>query len=250
MGKRYVDLSLTIVSSGKFSMVPRNEIWGQEEVATSIGSISKPDEWPMHKFEMSTESFTHVHVPANLYQDGWTNEKVPTEMFFGEAVVFNMSHKCELEPVTAADLEATGLEVRPGDMAIVRTDWSDKHWGTAKFWVEMPYLAEDGCDWLLAKGIKAYVSDTYNDSPLAKYGEGGRLEPSRLGSPTHYKFLKANVILVEYVTNLSALKKSRVELVCLPLKLSGVGQAPARVVAIENDGPGRGVSRRRRTTLG
>jgi len=144
MNKRYVVLSLTIVASGKFSMVPRDEIWGQEEVATS----------------------------------------------------------------------------------------------------------EDGCDWLIAKGIKAYVSDTYNDSPLAKYGEGGHLEPSRLGSPTHHKFLKANVILVEYVTNLGALTKSRVELVCLPLKLFGVGQAPARVVAIENDGLGRGISRRRRTALG
>jgi kynurenine formamidase len=99
----------------------------------------------------------------------------------------------------------------------------------------MPYLAEDGCDWLMERGIKAYVSDTYNDSPLAKYDEGGGMRPSGLGSPTHYKFLKANVILVEYVTNLSALKKSRVDLVCLPLKLSGVGQAPARVVAIESD---------------
>jgi kynurenine formamidase len=236
MARRYVDLSLTITPSGKFSMVPRNEIWGQEEVATSIASISRPDEWPMHKFEMSTESFTHVHVPANLYKEGWTNEKVPTEMFFGEAVVFDMSHKRELEPVTAADLEAAGLDVRSGDMAVVRTDWSDKHWGTAKFWAEMPYLAEDGCEWLIAKGVKAYVSDTYNDLPLAKYcGECGRMEPSGLGSPAHYKFLKANVILVEYVTNLGALKKSRVDLVCLPLKLSGVGQAPARVVAIESD---------------
>ncbi len=107
--------------------------------------------------------------------------------------------------------------------------------GHCKILVEMPYLAEDGCDWLLAKGIKAYISDTYNDSPLAKYAEGGRMVPSQLGSPCHYKFLKANVILVEYVTNLRALKKSRVDLVCLPLKLSGVGQSPARVVAIEND---------------
>ena len=236
MGKRYVDLSLTIVPSGQFSMVPCNEIWGQEEVATSIESISKPDEWPMHKFELSTESFTHVHVPANLYEDGWTNERVPTEMFFGEAVVFDMSHKQDLEPVTATDLEATGHEVRPGDMAIVRTDWSDKHWGTAKFWTEMPYLAEDGCDWLIERGIKAYVSDTYNDLPLANHWDScGRLEPTKFGSPAHYKFLKENVILVAYVTNLGALRRSRVNLVCLPLKLAGVGQSPARVVAIEDD---------------
>lgn len=236
MGKRYIDLSLPIETAGQFSMVPRNEIWGQEEVDTSIVSISRPGEWPMHKFEMSTESYTHVHVPANLYKDGWTNEKVPTDMFFGEAVVFDMSHKQELEPVTAADLETAGIEVKPGDMAIVRTDWSDKHWGSAKFWAEMPYLAEDGCDWLLERGIKAYVSDTYNDLPLAKHCDAcGRLEPTNLGSPTHYKFLKSDVILVEYVTNLGALQRSRVELVCLPLKLSGVGQSPARVVAIEDE---------------
>lgn len=234
MAKRYIDLTLTIRNNEEHSMFPRTETYGQEQLYTTITSISKSDEWMMHKFEMSTESYTHLHVPRNLFDKGWAIEDVPVEYLFGEAVVIDMTHKKEKEAITAADFEKAAPDIREGDMAIVRTGWSDKMWGKREFWINMPYLAEDGCAWLVERKITNYISDTYNDLP---FGEPcphcGKLMPLINSGPNHEVFLKNNVLLAEYVTNLGAITQPRVEIACLPIKLSGVGQAPCRVVAIE-----------------
>jgi kynurenine formamidase len=230
---RIVDLTLTIENKADFSMFPRHEIWGQGEMPTKI-EVLPGEDWPIHWFQMSTESYTHVHVPRNLFEKGWSIEKVPVDYFVGDGVVFDMSDKKEREPIKAADFKRTKNDVKKGDIAIIRTGWTDRKWGTREFWVDMPYLAGDGCDWLIAKGVKGLVMDTYNDLPFSeKCRSCGKLHPKYQGSPNHYKFLKHNILLVEYATNLGGLRKKRVKLIYLPLKLKAVGQAPCRIIAIE-----------------
>jgi kynurenine formamidase len=217
-----------------FSMFPRHEIWGQGEIPTKIEMLPG-EEWPIHSFQMSTESFTHVHVPRNLYNRGWSIDKVPVSQFFGEGPVINMTYKKEREPIGADDFESSKAVVKKGDIAIINTGWTDRKWGTREFWVDMPYLAEDGCDWLLSKEIKGLVMDTYNDLPFAEKCSGcGKLHPNYKGSSNHYKFLKRNILLVEYATNIGSIRRKRVNIVYLPLKLESVGQAPCRIVAIED----------------
>ena len=52
-------------------------------------------------------------------------------------------------------------------------------------------------------------------------------------SPNHKVLLGAEVVLVEYLTNLKSINHTEVELIVLPLKLKGCDGSPARCIAIE-----------------
>ncbi len=135
----------------------------------------------------------------------------------------------------AADLEASGVEVREGDIAIIRTGWTNRApWSTERMWREMIHLEEDACDWLLAKKIRSLALDCMADvSPFRVSSDSDQLMPSGRGSPNHLKFLKAGVVLLEWLTNLDQITAPRVLLACLPLKLVGADGAPMRAIAIE-----------------
>jgi arylformamidase len=238
---RIIDLSLTVVPASCWVQFPRTVIggkWPGQEPPTRIETISTVAErgFFVQRFETCTQSYTHVDAPAHIFEDGLTNDQIPLDRLVGEAVVIDMMHKQPKEAVTAADLEASGVEVREGDIVIIRTGWTDRAWATEEFWRDMIVLSEDACDWLIGKGIKALVQDFDPDVQLMYTCEAcGALRPREVYVPNHHKFLERGIILIEWCTNLGAIEKPRVTLVCLPLKLKDSDGAPARVIAIEEE---------------
>ena len=240
MGKKIIDLSLEIVPAGSWIQFPRNLVYGKEEPPTRIETIMdrRPEGGSFaQRIETTTQSFTHIDAPSHYMVDGLTNDQVPLEQLIGEAVVFDMMHKNEGEGITAEDLESSGVKVNPGDIAIIRTGWTDRTWGTEKFWAEMIWLSLDAGDWLIDKKIKALAQDFFTDvRPLTRCKHCGSLisapRPKRWN---HNKFLEKGIILMEWLTNLGTISKPRVTLICLPLKIKGSDGAPARIIAIEED---------------
>jgi kynurenine formamidase len=239
MGRRLIDLTLPVQTQYDWTKYPARRAFGQWEpptILTEFASIEK-DGLMMHRLETTTQSFTHFDAPRHFYADGLACDEVPLDQFVGEAAVFDLLHKQPGEAVHAADLEAAGGSFRPGDIALLRTGWTDRApWGTERMWREMISLEEDACDWLLARGVKSLALDFQADvNPFRVCSDCGRLTPSGRGSPNHRKFLGAGVVLLEWLTNLAAISRPRVLLVCLPLKLVGVDGAPMRAIAIEDD---------------
>ncbi|MCL4458486.1 MAG: cyclase family protein [Chloroflexi bacterium] len=236
MVKRLIDLSLTVDPEVKWVQFPRSKVMGAPEPPTKFETIETIEEhgFFVQRFETTTQSYTHIDAPNHCIKGGLANHEIPLEQLVGEAVVIDMSHKRPNEAVTAADLEASGAEVQEGDIAIIRTGWTDRAWGTERFWEEMIHLAPDACDWLISKGIKALAQDFMTDDhPLHPPPE--RRWPSPLHEQNHKKFLGKGIILIEWCTNLGAITKPRVTFICLPLKLKGTDGAPARVIAVEED---------------
>lgn len=241
---RIIDLTLTVTPAESWVQFPRNLVKGALEPPTKIETVStvKKHGVFVNYFETTTQSFTHYDAPIHFDENGLANDEVPLEQFMGEAVVIDMMHKKPGEGVTAADIEASGAVVKRGDIAIIRTGWTDRAWGTREFWEKMIYLSEDACDWLIARGIKALAQDFMTDlAPIRKCEVCGQLTPvPRVpGGPqperSHRKFLKDNgIILLEWLTNLGEIKKPRVFLICLPIKLKGTDGAPVRAVALED----------------
>lgn len=240
MPRRLIDLSLEITDANAWVQFPRRFTAGTDEPPTKIETIMdrrKQGYSFCQRIETTTQSFTHYDAPCHFDLNGLTNEQVPLEQLVNEAAVIDMSHKGAGDEVIASDLEASGADVRPGDTALIRTGWTDKHWGTETFWADMICMSRDACDWLIEKKIVAIASDFYLDTrPLERDPSTGvlrkRERPARMN---HHEFLERGIILIEWLTNLGAIQKPRVELVCLPLKIKGSDGAPARVVAIETD---------------
>lgn len=239
MARRLIDLTLPVQTQSDWTKYPARRAFGQWEPPTILSPFTSIERegLMMHRLETTTQSFTHFDAPRHFYADGLAADEVPLDHLVGEAVVIDMLHKRPGEAVWASDLEASGVEVREGDIALIRTGWTNRApWGTERMWREMISLEEDACDWLLAKKIKSLALDFQADvNPFRVCSDCGQLVSSGRGSPNHRKFLKAGVVLLEWLVDLAEIKKPRVFLVCLPLKLVGADGAPMRAIAIEED---------------
>ncbi|MCL4466030.1 MAG: cyclase family protein [Chloroflexi bacterium] len=187
-------------------------------------------------FTMSAHAFTHVDAPAHFVKGAATIEDVPLAMYSGEAAVVDLTHLTPQEPVTAGELERHAGHVRAGDIAVLRSDWPlRRSCQSLEFWSEAPYLAADACEWLAAKGVKAVGCDFPGDYLLRYEVTDRRHRSAKEDNTTHQLLLAKGIGLIEYLTNLHELSRSRVELYALPLKLVGADGSPVRAIALERD---------------
>jgi len=236
MTSRIIDLTLPVVSGEYWTKYPAGVVYGHEEPPTVIERFSSIAETTvcMHKFSSTTQSFTHMDAPRHVFEDGTTNDQVDLERLVGEAAVVDVAYKQPNEQVTRADLEAVGGHVQPGDIAIIRTGWTERGpWGTERLWREMIYLAEDAGEWLDEKQVKAIAVDFLPDLPQFYTDSEGRLRPTDAGHPTHLRLMKKGVVFVEWCANLLAITQPRVQFIGLPMRLVGTDGAPVRAIAIE-----------------
>ena len=115
-------------------------------------------------------------------------------------------------------------EARPTRL-MLRFDWSDKIF-EPNYYADHPYLSEDSAHLLVERGVRMLAMDT----PMPDNPKNGRGTPN--DSPNHRILLGAEVILVEYVTNLRSLGTAKeIDLFVLPLKIEDGDGSPVRCLA-------------------
>jgi arylformamidase len=167
------------------------------------------------------------HVESGYHFDpaGPKIDEVPLDVFAGRAVVADLSHRQDLEPVTGEDLDkAVAVHWRPGDRLLVRTDHPRRHLGEAEYWDVAPYLTPSAADWAVDNGAALVGMDCVTEVP-------GERE-----FPVHRRVLGAGIPLLENLDHLYELNDPVVWLVALPIKVADVEAAPVRAVAIEGLG--------------
>ena len=189
--------------------------------------------WQGSTFSMFCHYGTHVDAPNHFLQGAAGIEAAPLTRLIGPAALIELDDHGREAGIRGDTLEDRGRHVKAGDIAILRTGWSDKHWGEDLFWREGPYLGPDGADWLVERGVKAVVYDFSEEQAVRS--DDFRGEECEI----HHKILGRDIYNIEYVQNLGLIKRPRCTIVALPLKLQGLDGAPARVLAIEGaDLPG------------
>ena len=183
--------------------------------------------WQGSSFSMFAHYATHVDAPNHFIEGAKGIDQAPLGKLMGTAALVPLDDHGEAAAISADTLEDRGRQVRRGDIAILRTGWSDRHWGTPTFWANGPYLARSGADWLVERGVKAVVYDFSEEYVVRKPGFRGE------ECEIHHRILGEEIYNIEYVYNLSKIAAPRLTILALPLKLVGLDGAPARVVAIE-----------------
>jgi len=238
MGQRIIDLSLPIISGQDWTKYPAGVVYGHEEPPTTIEQFSTIEQTTvcMYKYASTTQSYTHLDVPRHVYEEGATLEQVSLDLMVGEAAVIDMMHKQARDVITGADLEDAGGHVKAGDIALIRTGWTERGpWGTERFWRDMIYMDEDAGEWLDQKDVKAIAVDFSPDLPQFYIDDEDKLQPTENGHPTHMRLLKKDFVIIEWLTNVMEIKQQRVDFFALPLPLVGTDGAQARVIAVEKD---------------
>jgi arylformamidase len=170
---------------------------------------------------------THIESGFHFFPDGEQIDQVAIDRFVGRACVADLSHKGELEAIDGADLDAAvGAVWTPGDRLLVRTDYLERCWGRDDYWDQPPYLTPSAADWAIEHGAALVGLDCLTE------------RPGDQSSVVHRMLLGAGIPILEYVTNLRAVREPVVQLVALPIRVANVEAAPARAVVLENGASG------------
>lgn len=174
------------------------------------------------KLEIFPHNGSHVESGVHFYPDGAEIDSVPLETFIGWACVADLSHKRDLDPVTADDVDVAVKDIwQPGDRLLIRTDHPVRHLGKDDYWDTPPYLTASIADWAKDNEAALVGMDCITEKPG---------DPA---FPVHRAVLAHEIPLLENIQNLHTLTERRVWLFAAPIKVAGVEAAPVRALALE-----------------
>jgi arylformamidase len=225
---RVVELSHRMIP-GKEEFPLEIETFNADEVMAKTSRASthtierRKDSWYIiQEVKMSSHVGTHVEFPYHHLKEGKSAADYPLERLNGDAVLLNFSHKKKDEEITLKEILDCGVEVRQGDIAVIRTDMH-KLWKTPAGH-DRPALSLEATRHLVKEvGIHAIATDAT-----------GLEVRGRDDQPVHVMLFENNVAMVESLTNLDQLRSTRFQILMLPLPVEGMDSCPVRVVAIEN----------------
>ena len=187
-----------------------------------------PGFWQASKIEMLLHTGSHVDFARHVQEDGETAADVPLDRVCGEALVVDLSFAEANHEISVADMENHAQEVRPGDIVLVRTDWTEKHWGNfPTYYMESPYCSPEAAQWLVDRGAKAIGFDCFSEycARLPDFTSEDFI--------IHKVILENGAILMQQMTNLSRLPpKTRFQFFAPFINIEGAEGSPVRFFAL------------------
>ncbi|MCX6925153.1 MAG: cyclase family protein [Verrucomicrobia bacterium] len=170
---------------------------------------------------MGSHVGTHVEFPYHHRKNGMSAADYPLDRLMGDAVLLDFSRKKKDEEITRQEIINTGVEIRAGDIVLIRTDMH-KLWKTPRGH-DRPVLSIEATRYLVQEiGIHCIGTDAT-----------GLEVRGRNDQPVHELLFAHDVAMIESLTNLDQLHSSRFEIIVLPLMVEGMDSCPVRVVALE-----------------
>ncbi len=179
----------------------------------------------MHYVEMESHVSTHVeapshYIPARHGRSAPDLSELPLTTFFGSAVLIDCS---ELGPRTPIGAEILGkFPIQEGDIIVVG---KGRHIGPDGD--DRSVLTKEGAEYLLSKKVKLIAFD---DTVIPENTQVMRDLSTMF---THETMLSNNIPIIERLTNLEELTKTRFLFFAIPPKMGGVDSFPIRAMAIE-----------------
>lgn len=171
------------------------------------------DGYEIHRINLGNHTGTHVDAPAHFIQNGETITELPLDILNGRVRVVEIKNKKE---VGLAEVENLKFE---NDFRILFKTRNSSLWKTRKrFQKNYVYVTLDAAKYLAQNDIKLIGFDYLS---LEKFGDSEH--------PVHRYLLSNQVIILEGL-NLSEVEEGDYEMCCLPMKLTGLDAAPARVI--------------------
>lgn len=214
---RYVDLSHTI-ENGTITHrgLPGPLICDYLSRAASRERYAPGTEFQIAKIEMVANTGTYIDCPFHRFADGQDMAQIAIESCSDlDAIVIRAN---------SGESPAIGIELfRAHDVrdraVLVHTSW-DRHWNTAAYLGEHPFVTAEAAEYLRDRGARLVGIDSMN------------IDDTRTNArPVHTTLLGAQILIVEHLCNLAALPDAGFAFSALPPKFRGVGTFPVRAMA-------------------
>jgi len=216
------------LTPGKEEFPLEIETFNTDEAIVNTGRESthtisrREDIWYiLQEVKIGSHLGTHIEFPYHHVKEGKSAADYPLERMMGDAVVLDFSHKKKDEEITKQEIIDAGVEIRKGDIVIIRTDM-DKLWNTPQGH-DRPVLAIEATKYLVLEiGIHCIGTDAT-----------GLEVRGRDDQPVHQILLENDVAMVESFKNLDKIKSERFTLIMLPLMVEGMDACPIRAIACQ-----------------
>jgi kynurenine formamidase len=187
-----------------------------------------PGFWQASKIEMLLHTGSHVDFTRHVQADGETAVDVSLDRVCGDALVVDLSFAGPNHEISVADLQEHAPPIQPGDIVLVRTDWTEKQWGNfPTYYMESPYCSAEAAQWLVDRGAKAIGFDCFSEycARLPDFTSEDFI--------IHKVILENGAILMQQLTNFSQLPtEGRFAFFGPFVKISGAEGSPARFFAL------------------
>jgi arylformamidase len=207
---RIIDIS--VLANDKITIWPGNT----SPQIRRLSDMKKGDAYNETSLEMNVHTGTHIDAPLHFISKGVSIDKSPLDIFIGPAFV---AYLPKVKEITVKDLGK--LSLPKGIKRILFKTSNSLLWEkkVKKFKKDYVGLTADAASWLVKRGIKLVGMDYLS---IAKFGEAVAVHKILLGN---------NVYIIESL-NLTGVKPSTYELICLPLKIADSEAAPVRAVLL------------------
>jgi len=171
-----------------------------------------------------THCGTHVEFPLHHVEDGMDAARFPLTSLIGEAVVLDFTDKKAGDCMSLEEFKQYDDRIHTGDIVLLNTGL-DKKWRTDE-WEPYPYVACDVMEWLIHK--KKIIAIGTDATSIENFNIPDQ--------PNHNMAFKSHLAIIESMTNLDKIGNTRVLIVMLPLKISGIEACPCRIIAVKPGG--------------
>ena len=202
-------------------MKPETVHWPGHPLYTvnEMMSMSRGDVMNVTSFTMCSHFGTHIDAPRHYLADGTSVDEIKPEILIGPCLVVEYPLR---EHIPASFINELNLE---GVSRLLIKTLNSRFLRKTEFQENFVALLPEAASSLVENGIKLLGMDGYSIGPF---------DPM-LGQPVHQIFLSAgpDQVAIEEV-DLLEVSPGDYELLAIPLRLSGLEAAPARVLLSKN----------------
>lgn len=195
---------------------------GMRGVAFETAKTKAADGWNAKTLHLYSHAGTHMDAPFHFGINNVTIDDIEVSRFICDTWVIPIEARAK-QKLKLEDLGGFADLIEKGDGVMLQTGWSG-FVNESKYRNELPGIHEDLANWFVEKEINMIAVEPPSIADVTDLEEVTKIHEILLGG---------NIIIVEGLTNLTALSKDKVKLVALPLKIKDGDGAPARVIAME-----------------
>jgi kynurenine formamidase len=189
---------------------------------------TKEPGWQVTEVQMALHTGPHVDFSKHYRVDGETAERVALDRVVGIARVFDLGQLDPGHAISPDELAAADPGIRPGEIALLRTAWTDRAWGDfPRYYVDSPTCSPAAATWLVSTGAKAIGFDCFPEEAAkrADYRPADFIVHRIIGD--------GGAVLMQQLTAIDALPAGiAIQFAAAFLKFEGAEGAPARFFAV------------------
>ena len=162
---------------------------------------------------------THIDAPGHILESGETLDKFHCDKYFGLACKIDLPDN-SVKKIDLGFLKKNITLIDKSDFVLFNTGWN-RLWGKPEYFTDFPTLTADAAEWLCSFPLKGIGFDTISADCC-----------NSANLPIHKILFSHKKIIIENLTNLSALPQNNFYFSCLPLKINSADGSPVRAAGI------------------